>query len=181
VVSEVAARRPGRERFNGRGISVGRQAFDRNMGGGHSISGEQGMEINLLTQGSLFFRSLPRVRPRSCVVLSKRILNRFSGSLSPANRPPIEPRFRAPWNQALRSSMAPAGCRPLRHLGDSRQQVVVSRGNPGARLMVIGGPRRPGRCQRQKALRGRSGKLLRSDAGERCRLTPNRDAYSATS
>jgi len=51
--------------------------------------------------------------------------------------------------------------------------VVFSRGNPGARLMVIGrGPRRQGRCQERQApsWAGLSGQLLDQMLRERDRF-----------
>jgi uracil-DNA glycosylase family 4 len=67
------------------------------------------------------------------------------------------------------------GCRRC-GLGQSRQQVVVSRGNPGARLMVIG--EGPGAQEDEQGLPfvGRSGQLL-DRMLESVGIDSNRDAY----
>jgi DNA polymerase len=67
------------------------------------------------------------------------------------------------------------GCRRC-HLGESRLHVVVSRGNPSARLMVIG--EGPGAQEDEQGLPfvGRSGQLL-DRMLESVGIDSNRDAY----
>ena len=61
-------------------------------------------------------------------------------------------------------------------LGQSRQQVVVSRGNPGARLMVIGEGPGAQEDEQGRPFVGRSGQLL-DRMLESVGIDSNRDAY----
>ncbi|MCT0202531.1 uracil-DNA glycosylase [Synechococcus sp. CS-602] len=99
----------------------------------------------------------------------------ISGSLSPGEPSPLS-RDSGALDQALRQLHG--ACEACRRcgLGDSRQQVVVSRGNPGARLMVIG--EGPG-AQEDVSGRpfvGRSGQLLDQMLAS-VSIDTNRDAY----